>query len=119
MEREEREPVPVVPLTRPKNRKKQTVKGDRRAERRWSSDDPVVVWRGLSRKPATPSQGWTINACDGGLRVVVDASLKVGEPVGIELSRTASATRHPGRVVWVSPRSDGCIAGIAFGWPTG
>ncbi len=44
--------------------------------------------------------------------------ISVGDPAGIELGRSAR-TRAPGRVVWVSPRSDGCIAGIAYGWPSG
>lgn len=115
MDCDELDPVPVMLLTR----RKKTPPGDRRSDRRRSSDDPVVLWRGQSRRPAAPSEGWTINVCAGGMRVIVDTALRVGEPVGIALGNEHAQPRQPGRVVWVSPRTDGCIAGIAYGWPTG
>lgn len=89
---------------------------DRRIENRRSSDDPIIIWRGQSRGPATPAEGWLLNESSGGRRVILEQILKVGEP--ISLQHGDDDPRQPARVVWVTPHRDGCIAGIAFGWPT-
>ncbi len=87
---------------------------DRRARPRQRYDDKIVLWRREGTGVADRSTAWALNISAGGIRILHPRGLAVGERVGVGL-RGRPATL-PGRVVWVALRSDGCIAGIVFGW---
>ena len=85
---------------------------DRRAQPRTSYDEKIVLWRRGDAGVADRASAWALNLSGGGIRIVLSATLAVGEQVGIGFQGRPTAV--PGRVVWVSSRTDGCVAGIAF-----
>lgn len=59
-----------------------------------------------------PVSGWTLNRSEGGLRVVLEGDLVVGDAVVVRVAdepQPRSAT-----VVWVRPSKGGLVAGIAY-----
>lgn len=99
-------------LTRRKGDGGASPRPDRRAQPRTSYDEKVVLWRRAERGVADRSSAWALNLSGGGIRIVLATTLAVGEHVGIGFEGRPTAV--PGRVVWVSSRTDGCVAGIAF-----
>lgn len=59
----------------------------------------------------TLTEAWTLNVSRGGLRVVVEDPVAVGEVYQIQVGDTAP---RPARVVWVRDETDGQIAGMQF-----
>ncbi len=60
--------------------------------------------------------GWTLNASRGGLRVVVEDGVVVGQEFEVAIGSDDAPDRsvRRGRVVWVQPEADGQIVGIEF-----
>lgn len=56
--------------------------------------------------------GWTLNASRGGIRVIAEAPLELGDEIHIRVGDDGPL--RPGRVVWVQDEPDGCIAGVAY-----
>ena len=56
--------------------------------------------------------GWTLNASRGGIRVIAEAPLELGDEIHVRVGDDGAL--RPGRVVWVQDEPDGCIAGIAW-----
>jgi Tfp pilus assembly protein PilZ len=79
---------------------------------------PITVAVGHSKGP--PAYGVVINISVGGICVLTDTVLPVGESLEIELSfpqhhRTLHA---PGRTVWVGPQDRQAVrCGLQFAWP--
>jgi hypothetical protein len=69
----------------------------------------------LSASAGPAIDGWSLNISDGGIRVLAEAPLFVGEEVDLEIH---DVPEHPGprkaRVVWVRRERDGSIAGLQF-----
>jgi len=62
----------------------------------------------------TVFEGWALNICHGGLRVITEESLAIGDFLGVEV--TSSGTQYAGkaRVCWVRKEADGVVAGLQF-----
>ena len=60
-------------------------------------------------------EGWALNVSRGGLRVILEGDVELGEEVEITVGDMAEAplTRR-GRVVWLQEERDGAIVGIEF-----
>jgi hypothetical protein len=60
--------------------------------------------------------GWALNVSRGGLRVVVEDGVVVGQQFEVAIGPDDSEDRavRRGRVVWVQPEADGQIVGIEF-----
>lgn len=56
--------------------------------------------------------GWTLNTSRGGIRIIAEAPLELGEEIHVRVGDDGPL--RPGRVVWVQDEPDGCIAGIAW-----
>jgi hypothetical protein len=72
--------------------------------------------RVVLRAPAGDNIGWALNVSRGGLRVVVEEGVLVGQEFDVAIGsddREDQAVRR-GRVVWVQPEADGQIVGIEF-----
>ncbi len=65
----------------------------------------------LIRRSEAQIEGWTLNVSRGGLRVVVEDPLRVGELVDV-LIGSDDVPPRPARVVWVKDAADGQICGI-------
>lgn len=85
---------------------------DRRRQRRIPFDDEIEIWQRGARGRADRYPAWGLNISSGGIRIILTRTLNEGERVGIQLRRDRHAL--PGRVAWVKPHRDGCVAGIAF-----
>lgn len=60
-------------------------------------------------------EGWTLNISDGGLRLLAEARLFVGEEVEVEIHADSEIPGpRKARVVWVQREQDGSIAGMQF-----
>jgi len=68
--------------------------------------------RVLMRRGDSEVEGWTLNVSRGGLRVVVEESLRVGESMEVVIGSDPDAAPRPARVVWVKEAADGQICGI-------
>ncbi len=59
--------------------------------------------------------GWALNITRGGVRVIVEREVELGEVVDITVGlEDDSPLVRQGRVVWIQEEADGFIAGIAF-----
>jgi PilZ domain len=58
-------------------------------------------------------QGWALNVSRGGVRVVLEGKVDLGEEFEVLLSTGADpGTSCMGRVVWVQEEPDGVVCGI-------
>ena len=63
----------------------------------------------------TTLEGWSLNVSRGGVRVIVERELSLGDLFDVTVGvADASPLARQGRVVWFQEESDGFIAGIAF-----
>jgi hypothetical protein len=72
--------------------------------------------RVILRAPGCENVGWALNVSRGGLRIVVEDGVVVGQEFEVALGSDDSEDRavRRGRVVWVQPEADGQIVGIEF-----
>jgi hypothetical protein len=72
--------------------------------------------RVVLRAAAGDNFGWALNVSRGGLRVVVEDGVVVGQEFEVAIGPDDSEDRavRRGRVVWVQPEADGQIVGIEF-----
>jgi hypothetical protein len=62
-----------------------------------------------------PVEGWTLNVSRGGVRVIVEREVALGEVFDVTVGMAdASPLARQGRVVWFQEEADGFIVGIAF-----
>jgi hypothetical protein len=72
--------------------------------------------RVVLRAPGGDNVGWALNVSRGGLRIVVEDGVFVGQEFEVAIGSDDSEDRavRRGRVVWVQPEADGQIVGIEF-----
>jgi len=58
-------------------------------------------------------EGWTLNLSRGGVRVVVEEALELGQEYDVIIGDDEHV-RRPCRVVWLRQEADGQIAGVQF-----
>src|SRR5260221_7180972 len=91
------------------------IKGDVHATRRGSGGARrEVTNRIVLRKEATELTGWALNISRGGIRVILEDMVELGQEYEVEVGNDESAGKRRGRVVWVQEESDGMIVGVEF-----
>jgi len=58
-------------------------------------------------------EGWALNVSRGGVRVILEEKIAVGEEYEIDVG-TGDGPARRGRVVWVQEEPDGVIVGVEF-----
>lgn len=58
-------------------------------------------------------EGWALNVSRGGLRVILEEKVVLGQKFDVTVGTEEAMTR-PGRVVWVQEEPDGVIVGLEF-----
>lgn len=87
----------------------------RRSDPRIEASQRLMIMLGESSQEGAESrcvEGWSLNASRGGLRIIAETQLELGDEVMVRMGDDAPL--RPGRVVWVQDEPDGCIAGIAY-----
>jgi hypothetical protein len=88
---------------------------DVHATRRSDARHEVSARVSLKRKEGPPLDGWALNVSKGGVRVILEEKVALGEEFEIVVSEgSAAAAPQQGRVVWVQEEPDGVVAGIEF-----
>jgi PilZ domain len=67
----------------------------------------------LKAEDAKILEGWALNVSRGGLRVILEEKVTLGQAFEITIGSDDVLTR-PGRVVWVQEEPDGVIVGLEF-----
>jgi hypothetical protein len=71
--------------------------------------------RVLFRNGEAELTGWALNISRGGIRVIVEDKVELGQEYEVEIgSDPASDKKRRGRVVWVQEEADGMIVGVEF-----
>jgi hypothetical protein len=73
---------------------------------RREASDRVVL-----RSGAQECEGWTLNVSRGGVRVILEEAVELGEEYDISIGEESP---RRGRIVWVQDEADGQIAGVQF-----
>lgn len=73
-----------------------------------SADDSMKV------DVETVFEGWALNICHGGLRVITEEVLDIGDFLGIEVTSSGTLYTGKARVCWVRKEADGVVAGLQF-----
>jgi hypothetical protein len=58
-------------------------------------------------------EGWALNVSRGGVRVILEEKIAVGQEFEIDVG-TGDGPARKGRVVWVQEEPDGVIVGVEF-----
>jgi hypothetical protein len=59
-------------------------------------------------------EGWALNVCHGGMRVITEEPLKSGDHIQLEVTSSGTVYAGLARVRWVREESDGVVAGLEF-----
>ncbi len=90
-------------------------KGDVHATRRGSGGARrEVTNRILLRKGVAELTGWALNISRGGIRIILEDPVELGQEYEVEVANDEAAGKRRGRVVWVQEESDGMIVGVEF-----
>lgn len=90
-------------------------KGDVHATRRGSGGARrEVTNRIVLRKGTAELTGWALNISRGGIRVILEDPVELGQEYEVEVGNDDAAGKRRGRVVWVQEESDGMIVGVEF-----
>jgi hypothetical protein len=60
-------------------------------------------------------EGWALNVCHGGIRIITEKPLALGDVLHIEVESSGTAYSGRARVCWVRAEADGVVAGLEFG----
>jgi len=101
-------------LTPPSGIRASVGPSEMRREIRREVSERVTLKHANSADMAT-SDGWTLNLSRGGVRVIVERPVALGDVLEIQVGLPdASPLARMGRVVWFQEESDGYVVGIAF-----
>lgn len=59
-------------------------------------------------------EGWALNVCHGGMRIITEEPLKPGDVIQIEVVSAGKNYLGTARVQWVREQADGVVAGLQF-----
>ncbi|MGZ3421422.1 MAG: PilZ domain-containing protein [Polyangiales bacterium] len=59
-------------------------------------------------------EGWALNVCHGGMRIITEQPLKPGDSIQVEVSSAGRSYLGFARVQWVREEADGVVAGLQF-----
>ena len=63
-------------------------------------------------------EGWALNVCHGGMRIITEQPLQLGDSLQIEVTSSGVPYLGRARVCWVRNEADGVIAGLQFALAT-
>ena len=88
---------------------------ERRNDQRVSVSLPVT-YQLLGAPTRSPYTGRVVDISAGGLRLICDRPVELGERVDVAVNLPARTIPYqlPGRVVWVKPASSGSECGVQF-----
>jgi hypothetical protein len=66
------------------------------------------------RKGAAELTGWALNISRGGIRVILEDKVELGQEYEVEVGNDEAGGKRRGRIVWVQEESDGMIVGVEF-----
>jgi hypothetical protein len=121
---EEPPTVPALPLQRlvellPDDVEPDARWGARRQGERIPFSKPLSLRR-IALEAAGPSldgsefDGWALNVCHGGMRIITEESLRAGDQIRLEVMSSGTMYRGDAKVCWVRIEADGVIAGVEF-----
>jgi hypothetical protein len=64
-------------------------------------------------------EGWALNVSRGGLRMILEDKVTLGQKFEISVGTEGDALVRAGRVVWVQEEPDGVIVGLEFSSTSG
>lgn len=67
----------------------------------------------LKSEEGATLEGWALNVSRGGLRVILEEKVVLGQKFDVALG-TDEVMNRPSRVVWVQEEPDGVIVGLEF-----
>ncbi len=74
-----------------------------------------VSERVMLRRGQASCEGWTLNISRGGVRVIVEGTIALGQVFDLTVgTASASPLARQGRVVWFQQEADGYIVGFEF-----
>lgn len=59
-------------------------------------------------------EGWALNVCHGGMRIITEEPLKKGDSIQIEVNSAGKNYTGTAVVQWVREQADGVVAGLQF-----
>lgn len=59
-------------------------------------------------------EGWALNVCHGGMRIITEEPLKVGDEIQLEVVSAGRTYLGKARVQWIRAQADGVVAGLSF-----
>ena len=62
-------------------------------------------------------EGWALNVCHGGMRIITEEPLKKGDSIQIEVNSAGKNYTGTAVVQWVREQADGVVAGLQFNKP--
>ncbi len=69
----------------------------------------------LLRSDDVELTGWALNISRGGIRVILEDAVELGQEFEVEIGlEESSNNKRRGRVVWVQEEHDGMIVGVEF-----
>src|SRR5689334_16097153 len=74
-----------------------------------------VTDRVVLRRAGAELMGWALNMSRGGIRIIVEDPVDLGQEYEVELGTDDPDTpKRLGRVVWVQEEKDGMVVGVEF-----
>jgi hypothetical protein len=70
--------------------------------------------RVVLKAPGREFDGWTLNVSRGGLRIILEGAVSVGDEFAALVGPSEEGSPRPARVVWVRNESDGQIVGLKY-----
>jgi hypothetical protein len=88
--------------------------GDTHAMRRGGTRRGVTE-RVVLRRDGLSHEGWALNVSRGGVRLILEESVSLGDEFEVTIGDVASSplVRHA-RVVWIQEEQDGLVVGLEF-----
>lgn len=68
----------------------------------------------LRRDTGETLRGWALNISRGGVRVIFEGKLCLGEELDVAVGDVEPQIATRGRVVWIQEEADGAIVGVEF-----
>lgn len=59
-------------------------------------------------------EGWALNISRGGVRVILEQDVRLGEELDVWVGDRDAQTATRGRIVWIQEEKDGVIVGVEF-----
>jgi hypothetical protein len=96
-----------------------TVPSGVHAMRRGGARREVTERVTLKSEDGQTLEGWALNVSRGGLRMILEEKVTLGQKFAIAVGTEGDALNRAGRVVWVQEEPDGVIVGLEFASTSG